>query len=483
MDRATASHLSTGTFAEQVATKGLQEVRVAWCDLHGALRTKSLSPAAALSAMDKGIGMVSTLALKDTSDRTAFKVFEREGTQGMQGVAFASNFMLHPDTSTFRKLPWLEDTGWMQGDLRTQQGEPVAFDTRHILKEAIGRLAQHGLGMRCGLEVEFHVYRIKDRRQQLDPLRAGWPGEPPEVEMVHPGYNMLSETWHDMAQEPLRIVRTVALQLGLPLMSLEVEFGPSQLEAVFDVTDALNTADNMVLFRSAVKQALLRAGYHATFMCRPPFPQIMSSGWHLHQSLVHLATGENAFMRNDIAEVPEGDARRTLSDKGAHYMAGLLAHAHGMAPFCAPTINAYGRYQPNALAPLAPVWGRDNRGAMLRVIGGAGDKATRIENRIGEPLANPYLYLASQIHAGLDGIERQLSSPPETTDPYASEVGKLPIELEAALEALQADTCLVERFGQDFISYFVAIKQFELQRFREAVDPDAFFAREYFGRY
>ena len=113
--------------------------------------------------------------------------------------------------------------------------------------------------------------------------------------MIHPGYNLLTEAWCDMADEPLRIVQHTAQALGLPLLSLEIELGPSQVEAVFEATDALTAADNMVLFRNAVKQALRRAGYHASFMCRPPFPNIMSSGWHLHQSLVDLASGATSF--------------------------------------------------------------------------------------------------------------------------------------------------------------------------------------------
>src|SRR5204863_1232891 len=118
----------------------------------------------------------------------------------------------------------------------------------------------------------------------------------------------------DMAEEPLRIVQRTAQALGLPLLSLEIELGPSQVEAVFDVTDALTAADNMVLFRNAVKQALRRAGYHASFMCRPPFPNIMSSGWHLHQSLVDVRSGQNAFCRDAAAQGSTGaDASHTLS--------------------------------------------------------------------------------------------------------------------------------------------------------------------------
>jgi glutamine synthetase len=255
------------------------------------------------------------------------------------------------------------------------------------------------------------------------------------------------------------------------------------VEAVFDATDALTAADNMVLFRNAVKMALRRAGYHATFMCRPPFPNIMSSGWHLHQSLVDAKTGRNVFRRE--APAPGSDASQaahTLSELGEHYLAGLLAHAAGMTVFCTPTANGFGRFRPNALAPQSILWGRDNRGAMLRVVGECGDESTRIENRIGEPAANPYLYLASQIHAGLDGIARRLKAPPATDAPYAGAGESLPTSLGAALQALESDTVLCEAFGRDFIHYFSRIKQSEQQRFEAAEDKDEFQRREYFGR-
>ena len=161
-----------------------------------------------------------------------------------------------------------------------------------------------------------------------------------------------SENWFDMAEEPLRIVQHTAQALGLPLISLEIELGPSQVEAVFDATDALTAADNMVLFRSAVRQALRRVGYYATFMCRPPFENIMSSGWHLHQSLVDTKHDRNAFMR-DTPQVntQANDACYTLSEAGSHYLAGLLEHAQGMTVMCTPTVNGFGRFRPNALAP------------------------------------------------------------------------------------------------------------------------------------
>ena len=472
--------------ARLIEASGLELVRFGWCDLHGVLRGKTLTAKAAIKALRAGVGMVSTLLLKDTSDRTTFKVFEPGGTAELPGFAFASNLILLPDPASFKQLPWAQGTGWLRCQPWFQDGTPVPLDTRRILQQALERLEQRGFGMVCGLEVEFHIYRIHDLQNgpDLDPAQAAWPGLPPTVSMIHPGYNLLAESWIDMAEEPLRIVQHTAQALGLPLQSMEIELGPSQVEAVFDATDALTAADNMVLFRNGVRQALRRAGYHASFMCRPPFPNIMSSGWHLHQSLVDSATGANAFMRDAAAPgTTPLDALHTLTDTGAAWLGGLLAHARGMAPLCTPTVNGFGRFRPNALAPQAVLWGRDNRGAMLRVVGGAGDGATRIENRIGEPSANPYLYMAAQIHAGLDGLARSLMPQRATESPYASDAEMIPTNLPDALGALQADAALVDGLGPDFVRYYSRVKQSEAQRHAMAEDTTDFERREYFSRF
>jgi len=459
--------------ARLIEASALELVRFGWCDLHGVIRGKTLVASEAAQAMRDGVGLVSTLLLKDTADRTAFKVFEPGGASELPGFEFASNLLLLADPASFKQLPWTHATGWLQCQPWFQDGTPVPQDTRRVLQQALVRLAQRGLGLVCGLEVEFHIYRLKDPAHgpDLSPELAAWPGLPPEVSLIHPGYNLLAEGWSDMAEEPLRIVQHTAQALGLPLLSLEVELGPSQVEAVFKATDALTAADNMVLFRSAVRQALRRAGYHATFMCRPPFDNAISSGWHLHQSLVDLSSGRNLFMRDAAAPgTTPADARHTLSDTGA------------MTVLCTPTVNGFGRFRPNALAPQSVLWGRDNRGAMLRVVGQAGDSATRIENRLGEPAANPYLYMASQIHAGLDGLERQLQPPAATEAPYASEAEPIPTCLPDALAALQADAALVAGFGSDFVRYLCRVKQSEQQRFEQAEDKLDFQRREYFSR-
>ena len=483
--------------ADAIRNSGVELVRFAWCDQHGMLRGKTLVAGAAEAAMQSGIGMVGTLLLKDTSDRTAYKVFEPEGLGAMAGFAGAANLVLLADPQSYRLLPWAPGAGWVLCQPWFADATPVEIDTRRVLQRALAELGNAGYSMRCGLEVEFHIYRLLDGTNRsaggpFDPERAAWPGEPPAVAMIHPGYQLLGERWADLADEPLRIVQQTAQGLGLPLVSLEIELGPSQVEAVFAPCDALLAADNMVLFRNGVIQALQRAGYHATFMCRPPFPNVQSSGWHLHQSLLQTSTGTNALARTRPAVGADAsDALTVLSPAGAHYLAGLLAHSRGMAAICTPSINGYGRFRPHAMAPQAVLWGRDNRGAMLRVIGnptGAGaafapDPATRIENRLGEPCANPYLYIAAQVIAGLDGMRQMRIPARASTRPYAEGHLLLPVSLGAALDALQADAALVRGFGAGFVDYLATIKRAEIARHEAAEDKLDWERREYFSRF
>jgi glutamine synthetase len=206
-------------------------------------------------------------------------------------------------------------------------------------------------------------------------------------------------------------------------------------------------------------------------MCRPRIPNVMSSGWHLHQSLQTRADGANAFA--------PAEPGAWLSDAGRRFLAGLLAHARGAAALSTPTINGYKRYRPYSLAPDRAIWGRENRGALVRVVGaGPGDAATRLENRAGEPAANPYLYFASQILAGLDGVARKLDPGPSADTPYETRAEPLPRSLGEALEALRADDCLREGLGSGFVDYFCRIKEAELARFQ--LEVTEWEHREYF---
>ena len=328
-------------------------------------------------------------------------------------------------------------------------GRPVPFATRNLYAEGARSISRsRGYDFVAGLEVEFHVFKVENAR--MSPTDAGQPGTPPDVSLLSHGYQYLTEQRYDQLEPVLEIIRRGVMALDLPLRSMEVEFGPSQCEFTFQPGVGLAPADNMILFRSAVKQIAHRHGYHATFMCRPKIPNVVSSGWHLHQSLVSRATGANAFMPSD------NDA--PLSDFGRHYLAGLLAHARAATVFTTPTINGYKRYRSYSLAPDRAIWGRDNRGVMLRVLGGKGDAATRIENRVGEPAANPYLYMASQILSGLDGVDRKLDPGPSADTPYETKADLLPKSLREAVFALKDDPFFREAMGATMVDYYTHIK-------------------------
>ena len=243
------------------------------------------------------------------------------------------------------------------------------------------------------------------------------------------------------------------------MRSVEVELGPSQCEFTFRPQQGLESADTMVLFRAAVKQIARRHGYLASFMCRPALPNALSSGWHLHQSLREPKQGAT----------PSHSIIATCSRLSANTIwAGCLPHARAAAVLTTPTINGYKRYRAYSLAPDRAIWARDNRGAMIRVLGQPGEAATRLENRVGEPAANPYLYVASQIYSGLDGIARRLDPGPSADTPYEAVAAALAEKSERGVDRACAPMrCFHSGFGGAFMDYYTHIKAAELQRFQK----------------
>ncbi|WFU80956.1 glutamine synthetase family protein [Bradyrhizobium sp. CIAT3101] len=451
-----------------VEDKNLEVIRLAFPDQHGILRGKTIIAAEAIAALESGCSITTTMLAKDTSHRTVFPVFTAGGGFGMKEMEGAADVLMVADPTTFRVLPWAPATGWVLCDLYFNDGRPVPFATRGLYRKALDELGRRGHDFVAGLEVEFHIFKLDDPHMRAED--AGQPGTPPSVSLLSHGYQYLTEQRFDQMEPVLEILRRDIVALGLPLRSVEVEFGPSQCEFTFAPKKGLEPADNMVLFRSAVKQIARRHGYHATFMCRPKLPNLFASGWHLHQSIVSRANGENLFMAKDGGE--------PLSAFGRSYLAGLLDHARAATVFTTPTINGYKRYRSYSLAPDRAIWGRDNRGVMIRVLGGAGDAATRLENRVGEPAANPYLYMAAQILSGLDGVDRKLDPGPSADTPYETKAPLLPKSLRDAVSALKDDPFFRDEFGAEFVDYYTHIKNAEIDRFlSEVTDWEH---REYF---
>jgi glutamine synthetase len=447
----------------------LDSVRISFADQHGVLRGKTLVVDMLEAVLKNGCSITSTLLLKDTSHRTVYPVWQSGAGLNLAQLTGAADILLVPDPLSFRVLPWVPGCGWMLADCYYPDGSPVPFCTRSLCRRVLGQLEQTGYRLLAGLELEFSIFKLID--PQLEPQQCGQPSEPPRVAMLAHGWQYLTENRFDEFEPILEQIRAALVAMELPLRSLESEMGPSQLELTFGPAEGLRAADNVVLVRSAIKQICRRRGLHATFMCRPALPNVASSGWHLHQSLLESDSGRNAFVSSDANEL--------LSDCAKHYVAGLLDNARAACLFAAPTINGYKRYRPYSLAPNSIVWARDNRGAMIRVIGESGDPSTHIENRIGESAANPYLYLLSQAVSGMDGMRRGLELPPAVDTPYDSKSQRLPASLLEAMAALRTSALFRSELGDNFVDYLLAIKEFEVHRFlsQEVTDWEQ---REYF---
>jgi glutamine synthetase len=442
-----------------ISRNKLELVRFSFPDQHGVLRGKTLIAAQAARAMRDGVTMTSTLLAKDTSHFTVFPVFEEGAGLGIPEMGGAGNIIMVADPATFRVLPWASNTGWLLCDCYFSNGRQVPIATRKLYRDALAKLAAAGFDYFAGLEVEFHLFKIDDPR--LAPETLTWPHEPPAVSHTTHGYQYLTEGRYDQVAPIMDVLRDTMLALRLPLQSLEVEFGPSQYEFTFAPQAGMASADAMVLLRSALIQTARRHGYLASLMCRPRLANALASGWHLHQSLIDRKARANAFMSRAKDEV--------LSPLGSNFLAGLLANARAAACFATPTLNGYKRYHGvNTMAPIQAVWAQDNRGAMVRVMGAPGDPATHLENRTGEPLANPYLYMASQIYAGLDGIARRLDLGPCADAPYRLSAEPLPATLAEAVAALRENACFRSGFGEPFVRYYAHIKEAEIARAHKA---------------
>lgn len=449
--------LAAQNVIQQIEQAGIRMIRLSWPDQYGLLRGKMLSVAALKSAFSSGSEITMAPFFFDTASAIVFNPFQAGGGFDNAELAGSPNIVMVPDPTTFRILPWADRTGWMLADLYMRSGQPFALSPRAILKKALKQAADMGYDFKAGLEVEWYLTRIID--PCLDPETIGGPGTPaapPKVMPVAKGYSYLLENHLDEVEPLMSTIRDHLLDLGMPLRSIEDEWAPSQMETTFDVMSGMDVADTMVLFRNAVKQVCRRHGYLASFMCKPRIAGFYSSGWHLHQSLNDTTSGDNVFVPR------EGEA---LSSVGRAYVAGLLEHAGPASSFTTPTINGYRRRRPYSLAPDRVTWALDNRAAMARVIASPGDPASRVENRAGEPAANPYLYLASQIFAGLDGIQRQLDPGKPVESPYDADVLALPVNLADALESLESSSFYRKAFGDQFIDYWLHLRRSEWQRF------------------
>ncbi len=452
-----------------IEEQGLRTVRMIWVDQHGVPRCKFMSAVDYVSSLENGIDFSAALFNMDSANNVFTPLFAEGGGLGIPELTGFPDMVLVPDPSTFRLLPYADRSAWVVTDAYFSNGRPIPIDARRILRQQVTAAEEMGFDFVAGLEVEFYVVRRDTPRIELD--ETGWPPPPPKVSVIEQGYQYLSETRLGSINGLVERLRDAYLGLDLPLRSIEDEWGPGQLEVTFEPMTGLDGADAMVLFRSATKQVADSLGMHATFMCRPGLPNFFSCGWHLHESLRDRKTGANAFTSDSASD--------RLSETGRRFVAGILEHAIPMTVFTTPTINGYKRFKPYSFAPDRVTWANENRGTMVRVQGDPLERGAHIENRLGEPAANPYLYFAANIAAGLDGIRRNLEPPPVVeANPYAAEAPMLPRSLWEAVDSLEKDPFFAESFGESFVSFIIGAKRNEISRFlSEVTDWEM---REYF---
>ncbi len=365
------------------------------------------------------------------------------------------DFLVRPDWSTLRRLPWLEGTALLLGDPHHEDGRPVEVAPRQVLRRQIERAAALGLRPMLASELEAYLYRESFAAAHA----RGYRGLTPVATYLE-DYSILQGS----REEPLlRTIRNALEAAGVPVEGTKGEWGRGQVEFNLAYADSLTAADRHTLCKHAAKEIADRQGGAITFMAKP-HADAAGSSCHIHASLWDQDGTANRFAHHGEADAGPG------SRLFAHFLAGLLALARDMALFYAPNVNSYKRYQSLSWAPTAIAWARDNRTASFRVVGHA--DSLRVENRIPGADANPYLAYAAVIASGLWGIEHELPLPePAAGNAYAAgpEVLHLPRSLGEAIDCWERSEAVRAAFGDEVAEHYLLTARHELAAAERAV--------------
>lgn len=325
-------------------------------------------------------------------------------------------------------IPWEPGVATCMGRAEGMDHKPVPIDPRNVLATQVARAAKMGYEVNVGTEVEFYL---------LDPETL----QPRDKGIQVYGLDRAAELEHVLGP-----IRRQINEMGIPVEQSNPEYAPGQVEVNLRYGPALQAADRLVMFRSLVKQLAVAHGYIATFMSKPFFEQ-SGNGFHTHYSL--WQDGKNAFAKGS-----------KLSPTGRAYLAGMQSKMAEMAICGASTPNAYRRRQPFTFCPTNTTWGVDNRTVGLRVIHGA-SSAVRVEKRDGSADCNPYLLIAAELAAGLDGIEQGLKPTKETTgNGYLDEKATpIPADIGDAIALARGSDWLKSLMGEHL--YEIVLQQSE----------------------
>ncbi|WP_339771822.1 glutamine synthetase family protein [uncultured Pseudosulfitobacter sp.] len=362
------------------------------------------------------------------------------------------DYVMAPDLTTLRAVPWLEGTALVLCDVLDHHTHaPVPHDPRAILKKQVARLRDLGFDAKMATELEFFLFE-----KSLDEIRAGGFRDLTPISGYNEDYNIFQTTKEEGVMRPIRNHLYAA---GLPIENSKGEAEAGQEELNIRYAPALDCADHHSIAKHAIKEIAWQNGRAASFLPKWHKDRVGSSS-HVHQSLWQGETP--AFF--------DKDADLGMSDLMKNYMAGLIAYAPDYTFFLAPYVNSYKRFAKGTFAPTKTVWSIDNRTAGFRLCG-ADTKGVRVECRIGGSDLNPYLAQAAMLAAGIKGIEDKMKlSPPTTGDVYEdAKAADIPQTLRAATETLRKSAFLRDAFGDDVIDHYTRCAEWEQEEFDRVV--------------
>jgi glutamine synthetase len=385
--------------------------------------------------------------------------FDGSAIEGLSR-SYEADMLAAPDPSTFQILPWRGDvdpTARMFCDIMTPDGQPAAADPRNVLRRALAKASDLGFSFYIHPEIEFYL------------LKSSQIGPEGPIPVDNAGYfdNVPGGTAHNFRRRAV----TMLEQLGISVEFSHHEGGPGQNEIDLRYADALTMADNIMTFRTVIKEVAIEQGVYATFMPKP-FTEHPGSGMHTHMSLFEGDT--NAFF--------DASGQYRLSKVGRQFMAGLLRHAPEITAVTNQYVNSYKRLWGGGEAPSFVCWGHNNRSALIRVPLYKPDKgqSSRIEYRAIDSAANPYLAYALLLAAGLKGIEKEYELPAETEDNVwnltdserrAMGIEPLPQSLDHAIRKFEESELAAETLGEQVFSHMLANKRAEWAAYRTQVTP------------
>jgi len=424
-----------------IEERGVKFIRLWFTDVVGTLKSVALAPAEVEGAFSEGVGI----------DGSAIEGLTR---------AYEADVLAHPDPTTFQILPWrgeVDPTARMFCDITTPDGQPAVADPRNVLKRTLAKAADRGFTFYTHPEIEFYLLTSSKLKN----------GRPVPVDSAGYFDNVPGGTAHDFRRRSVRMLE----DLGISVEFSHHEAGPGQNEIDLRYADALTTADNIMTFRTVIKEVAIEQGVYATFMPKP-FSEHPGSGMHTHVSL--FEGDSNAFF--------DAGGEYQLSPIGRQFVAGLLKHAPEITAVTNQFVNSYKRLWGGDEAPSYVTWGHNNRSALVRVPlykPGKGQSA-RVEYRGIDSAANPYLAYSLLLAAGLKGIEEGYELPPEadadvfnmsSAERRALGYQALPSSLDRALLIMEESELVAETLGEQVFNYVLLNKRREWAGYRAQVTP------------